>query len=239
MIQPLGDSAVRVVFGKEISAKVHGKVRAFCMILEEMKPSGIIEWMPSYTAVTVFYDSLHFSYEETAEWVKVLVKDLDSMETIPARTWNIPVCYEGKFAPDIESIGERIGLHPNEIIERHTKPLYTIFMLGFIPGFPYLGGMDRTIAAPRLEKPRSSVPAGSVGIAGEQTGIYSLTSPGGWQIIGRTPLKLYDRKKTQPVFLEAGDKLRFQAVTEHKFQEIQQKVEEGSFELESQRGNES
>ncbi|WP_147803765.1 5-oxoprolinase subunit PxpB [Alkalicoccus halolimnae] len=236
MIQPLGDSAVRVVFGKEISEQVHGKVRAFCRILEEMKPSGIIEWMPSYTAVTIFYDALHFSYKETEEWVKVLVKDLDSVETIPARTWSIPVCYEEEFAPDIEGVGERLGLHPNEIIDRHTKPLYTIFMLGFIPGFPYLGGMDSSIAAPRLEKPRSSVPAGSVGIAGEQTGIYSLTSPGGWRIIGRTPLKLYDRKKTLPVFLEAGDKLRFQAVTKQQFQEIQQKVEEGNFELERLRG---
>jgi inhibitor of KinA len=239
LIKPLGDAGVRVSFGTEISEEVHRQVRAFTSVLEREPADGIIEWVPSYTAVTVFYEPWNLSYKEAAEHIERLLQ-LAEEETIPeGRTWHLPVCYSSEFAPDLEGISESTGISPDEIVNRHVESVYTVYMLGFTPGFPYLGGMDPGIAVPRLTSPRSSVPAGSVGIAGEQTGVYSLTTPGGWRIIGKTPVKLYDPEREEPVFLRAGDKIRFRAVTKKEYEQIEEEINKGAYEVTVEGGRSS
>ena len=135
----------------------------------------------------------------------------------------IPVCYDGEFAPDMEDVCAHTGLQREQVIRLHTSRDYLIYMLGFLPGFPYLGGMDERIEAPRLETPRTLIPAGAVGIGGKQTGIYPLASPGGWRLIGRTPIKVYDPDREEPILYKSGDYIRFYPITEEEYKDIAQK----------------
>lgn len=230
-IQPLGDAAVRIAFGREISEEVHGDVRMFCALLEKNPVPGIIEWVPAYAAVTVYYDPWYVSYEKVQKHIAALWEKKETVSLPEGTTWLIPVCYGDEYGPDLHDASAHTGMEVEEIVKKHAKPAYTVYMIGFTPGFPYLGGMDPSLAVPRLKQPRTSVPAGSVGIAGEQTGVYSLKSPGGWRIIGRTPVKLYDRLSETPVFLQAGDKIRFESINTEQFAEIEKEVEAGSYQV--------
>nr|WP_010647976.1 5-oxoprolinase subunit PxpB [Oceanobacillus massiliensis] len=142
---------------------------------------------------------------------------------------HIPVLYGGESGPELTAVASLNGMTEEEVIAIHSGTDYLIYMMGFIPGFPYLGGMSKRIAAPRLSKPRSEIPAGSVGIAGEQTGIYPLKSPGGWQIIGQTPVKTYDAARQPPILLQAGNYIRFNAIDAEEFESIQAEVEAGNY----------
>ncbi|RLF75230.1 allophanate hydrolase, partial [Thermococci archaeon] len=186
--------------------------------IEKASPDWLIEVVPTYTSIYVYYDPLKIGYSEVVEAVKPFLNAEPKKEK--ARIIEIPTAYGGEFGPDIEFVAEYNGLSVDDVIEIHSKPLYRVYMLGFTPGFAYLGGMDERIATPRLEKPRLKVPAGSVGIAGKQTGIYPLESPGGWRLIGRTPLKLFDANREPPTLLQPGDYIKFVPISEEEFWEI-------------------
>ena len=154
---------------------------------------------------------------------------LSSIPIPPPTVIEIPVLYGGEMGPDIENVAEHNHKTVEEVIKIHTSEEYLIYMIGFIAGFPYLGGMSKEIATPRLKSPRVKIEGGSVGIAGEQTGIYPVASPGGWQLIGRSPLKLYDADREKPVPLEAGQYIKFAAVTEEEYKKIEKEVEDGTY----------
>jgi len=228
-IEPFGDSGLRVQFGKEISKATNEKIRCFCLLLKEKNIPGLIEWIPAYTAVSLIYDPYFIFYDDLKDRVMEIVSDMKEVDLPPAKIFEIPVFYGGVHGPDLSEVAEENKLDEQKVIDLHTKEDYLIYMMGFIPGFTYLGGMSGKIAMPRKENPRTEIPAGSVGIAGKQTGIYPVKSPGGWQIIGKTPVKLYDETKESPILLEAGNYIRFVQITEKEFLEIEKKVEAGTY----------
>ena len=218
-----GDSAVTVEFGNEISEAINAKIRAYNIALQNSEIPGIVETVPTYRSLMVHYDPSVIRYEPLVKRMKGLLGQLDKIQIPPSDVLEIPVLYGGEAGPDLDFVAEHAGKTPEEVIKIHTSTEYLIYMLGFTPGFPYLGGMDPSIAAPRRKEPRIHIPAGSVGIAGEQTGVYPIVSPGGWQLIGRTPLRLFDPQKEQPILLSAGAGIRFVPIDEEAFRKMEEK----------------
>ncbi len=224
---PLGDSAIVLQFGDIISPDVHTKVRGFAHYLQKHPFQGLVEFVPAFTTVTVYYNPWVVSekgnedpYEKVLGIMKnMLVKAKEKTDTYKAKTIEIPVCYGGSFGPDLEFVAEYNKLTPEKVIAYHSKVTYLVYMIGFAPGFPYLGGMNKKIAAPRRDTPRAAIPVGSVGIAGNQTGIYPIETPGGWQLIGRTPLSIFNPQLEEPSLLKAGDTIRFKPITEQEYQQ--------------------
>ncbi|WP_457753443.1 5-oxoprolinase subunit PxpB [Thermococcus sp.] len=216
--KPAGDSALVIIFGDRIDEGINKKVHAVANAIEKASPDWLIEVVPTYTSIYVYYDPLKLSYQEVLDAIKPFLS-AEPKEEKP-RIVEIPTAYGGEFGPDIEFVAQHNDLTIDDVIEIHSKPLYRVYMLGFTPGFAYLGGMDERIATPRLEKPRLKVPAGSVGIAGKQTGIYPIESPGGWRLIGRTPLRLFTPEKDPPTLLQPGDYVKFVPISEEEFWEI-------------------
>jgi inhibitor of KinA len=225
---PLGDAAVVVQFGESISLEAHRVIQAFNAHLVQQPFAGLRECVPAFTTLTVYYDPWLLSgqgqyqpYERVCEILQQrLLTAPAATATAPPETVAVPVCYGGDLGPDLEAVARHTGLTPAEVIARHTAPTYLVHLLGFAPGFPYLGGLDARLATPRRATPRPRVPAGAVGIAGTQTGIYSLPTPGGWQLIGRTPLCLFAPTAEPPTLLRAGQQLRFVAISEAEFQRL-------------------
>lgn len=219
---PCGDRAVTVEWGSTIDEHINRQVHAFARKVEALSHPAITEVVPTYRSATVHYRPEVFSYEELNQLLAPLAQgSAEEAEELPVV--EIPVCYGGEYGPDLLEVAQHCSLTPEEVIARHTAPTYRIYMLGFTPGFPYLGGMDPSIAAPRRKEPRIHIPAGSVGIAGEQTGVYPIVSPGGWQLIGRTPLRLFDPQKEQPILLSAGAGIRFVPIDEETFRKMEEK----------------
>jgi inhibitor of KinA len=219
-ILPVGDSGLLLEFGRTIDPALQAQVSALDNILTMFPHPAISEWVPTYRSLMVYYDPLQISYTALAEWLLGWLQQPVNAEGVARRQVTIPVLYGGTMGPDLDNVAAHNGLTTEEVIRLHQEPDYLVYMLGFLPGFPYLGGLDERLCTPRLATPRTNVPAGSVGIADRQTGVYPLASPGGWQLIGRTPLKLYDPKRSQPFLLAAGDILRFQAITQEEFDKI-------------------
>ena len=221
---PAGDSAIAVEFGREIDLNINNQVAAMRTVIEaaidEGKLKGIVELVPTYGSLLVVYDQLAVGYAGLIEQLKILAEGLEGVEIPDREVVEIPVVYGGEYGPDLGIVAQLNSLSEDEVIKRHSEAEYPIYMLGFVAGFPYLGGMDKSIAAPRKQTPRLKIPAGSVGIAGQQTGIYSVESPGGWQIIGRTPLKLYDADGEKPILLRAGQSIRFKPITEAEYESM-------------------
>lgn len=219
---PCGDQAVTVEWGSTIDEHINRQVHAFARKVEALSHPAITEVVPTYRSATVHYRPEALSYEELNQLLAPLAQgSAEEAEELPVV--EIPVCYGGEYGPDLLEVAQHCSLTPEEVIARHTAPTYRIYMLGFTPGFPYLGGMDPSIAAPRRKEPRIHIPAGSVGIAGEQTGVYPIVSPGGWQLIGRTPLRLFDPQREQPILLSAGAGIRFVPIDEETFRKMEEK----------------
>ncbi|MNL19631.1 Kinase A inhibitor [compost metagenome] len=215
---PLGDAAIVLQFGDEISKDINLQVRAVAAWLDEYTFEGFVEYVPAFTSITIYYEPWVINYDKMTLLLQEMVENMADLEVEePAGVLTIPVFYGGLRGPDLEFVAahHRIGI--DEVIAMHTAPEYLVYMIGFAPGFPYLGGMDERIATPRKESPRSKILKGSVGIAGSQTGVYPMETPGGWQIIGQTPLELFDIGKEEPALLKAGDRVRFTPISEKEF----------------------
>ena len=224
-----GDSAVCVEFGNEISPEINKKIRAFKIAVEKSDIPGIVETVPTYRSLLVHYHPEVIGFKALTEKFDKLMGSLSSIPIPPPTVIEIPVLYGGEMGPDIENVAEHNHKTVEEVIKIHTSEEYLIYMIGFIAGFPYLGGMSKEIATPRLKSPRVKIEGGSVGIALEHTVIYPAASPAGWQLIGRTPLKLYDADREKPVLLEAGQYIKFAAVTEEEYKKIEKEVEDGTY----------
>lgn len=217
-----GDKAVVAEFGNEISEDINKKVISFMRAIEISNLKGIVtEMVPTYRSLMISYNPLKIDFDSLIERLKKIENNLESIELPKPKIHEIPVCYDKVFGIDIENVASHNNLTVDDVIKIHTSRDYLIYMLGFTPGFPYLGGMDERIATPRLEVPRTKIYSGSVGIAGSQTGVYPIDSPGGWQIIGRTPLKLYDENREEQILLRAGDFIKFVPITLDEFIEIE------------------
>lgn len=217
---PSGDSAFLVKFGNEISEDINRQLRVYFIALSEKNIEGIIECVPSYTDLMVLYNPLVIQYKDLLKELKAVSENISDIEIPEARTVEIPVFYGGQYSEDMEAVKAHTGLSEKEIVQKHSENSYLVYMLGFTPGFCYLGGMDKSIATPRKEVPSQKILAGSVGIAAEQTGIYPIESPGGWQIIGRTPYKLFDPNRKPEFLLQAGDYLKFYPISEEEYHKL-------------------
>ncbi|RLB28673.1 MAG: allophanate hydrolase [Deltaproteobacteria bacterium] len=215
-----GDRGFLIEFGASIDPEINQKVRQIFLSLERMPIEGVTEIIPTYRSILIFYDPFRSDPERLKKAILERENKLDKWEIPPPEIVEIQVAYGDDFGPDLEFVAQHNNLTPEEVIQIHTSGTYLIYMLGFTPGFPFLGGLSEKIFTPRLEKPRQLVPAGSVGIAKNQTGIYPIDSPGGWQLIGRTPIKLYDPTGSPPILLKAGNYLRFKSISRKDFQEI-------------------
>lgn len=230
-ISAFGDQGMRIQFGNHISIKINQMIRSFAILLQRENIKGVREWIPSYTALTILYDPYLITYKELKEKILVLQDHVFSSDVPAAHVIHIPTCYGGEYGPDLSYVARYNGFDERKVIDIHTSTKYLIYMMGFTAGFPYLGGMSPKIATPRQPVPRARILAGSVGIAGEQTGIYPLETPGGWQIIGRTPLKLYNPLNPSPILLEAGNYIQFIPITEEQFINIEQEIEAGTYKI--------
>lgn len=224
-----GDSSILIEFGKEINPEINGKITSLVQLMKEQHIEGVVDMIPAFCTLLVNYDPRVITYEEIRDRMEKLLKIETRASESRRRVYEIPVCYGGEYGPDIENIAEHAGLSVEEVIRIHSSRDYLIYMLGFLPGFCYLGGLDERIHTPRLANPRIKINAGSVGIGGSQTGIYPLDSPGGWQLMGMTPVKTYDPERELPILVEAGDYIRFVPVDESEYKRIKELVERGEY----------
>ncbi len=226
-----GEKGLVIDFGNLIDPAVNGRVHRLAHSIAANMPGDVIEVIPTYRSLMVYFDPQQISRETLSAKIRQYLDNTAESGTTDdvATVVSIPVCYGAEFGPDLEFVANHNRLSIREVIAIHTSQPYQVYMLGFTPGFPYLGGMSERIAAPRLAQPRVAIPAGSVGIAGSQTGIYPIESPGGWQLIGRTPLKVFDPGSSTPFLFAAGNYLQFTAIDADTFRFIHQQVEAGSY----------
>ncbi|MCP4721862.1 MAG: 5-oxoprolinase subunit PxpB [Desulfobacteraceae bacterium] len=218
-----GDKGLLVEFGEGIDPKVNAKVRAMSIAMERQKPVGVSQIIPTYRSLLFIYDPGTTNPDKLCPAIEEVENSLETLETKPPKIVEIPVCYGGEFGPDIKNVQKEHALTADQVIKLHSAPSYLIYMVGFTPGFPFLGGLDEKLFTPRLSTPRMHVPQGSVGIANNQTGMYPIASPGGWQIIGRTPLKLFAPDRAAPFLYKAGDKIKFVPISEQEYTGIAQR----------------
>ncbi|PIC56280.1 kinase inhibitor [Sporosarcina sp. P12(2017)] len=228
-IKVLGDSAIIIKLGEGIHPSIHQQVKNLSFLLDEYPFDGFIESVPAYNSLAVYY-SPYLVYqskngfqidgtpiEKVTDYMNTLAVQISELPVTEGRLVEIPVLYGGEFGPDLHIVAETHGMSIEEVIKIHTTPEYLVYMIGFAPGFPFLGGLDERIATPRKLTPRTSIPPGSVGIAGKQTGVYPLETPGGWQIIGRTPTDLFVPDMSPPSLLQSGDKIKFCPMTQEQY----------------------
>lgn len=208
-ILPLGDSAILVRLGGEIDFGANQRVHTLANFIEASSIQGVIETTPAYATLLVHYDPLVLSYAQIRDVLRLKIAQVEADAARKPRQVQVPVRYGGEFGPDLDSVARHLHLQVEEVIHLHTQRTYTVYIMGFTPGFPYMGKLDNALVMPRLETPRTRVPAGTVAIAGAQTGIYPIVSPGGWQLIGWTPLTLFDPRADAPFLFAPGDEVRF------------------------------
>ena len=208
-IVPLGDSALLVQLGDEIDLRINQRVHALSALISISALAGIIETVPAYSTLLIHYDPLIWSYTKIRQWVRVKLDQLEEASSRKPRQIEVPVRYGGEYGADLQFVADYHHLEVEDVIRIHSQKTYTIYMMGFTPGFPYMGKLDDAIVTPRLETPRTGVLAGTVAIAGSQTGIYSIDSPGGWRLLGHTSLRLFKPESGSPFLFSPGDQVRF------------------------------
>ena len=221
-IEALADDAWLLQLGDTIDAATNARVHALAAAVRAAAPAWLRDLVPGYASLGAFFDTSAITADDAREW---LLEQFAGLPDTPppgetARVVEVPVAYGDEFGPDLESAAAELGLSPQVLAQRHAAGDYVVAMIGFAPGFPYLSGLEPTLALPRLATPRTLVPAGSVAIGGAQTGIYPRESPGGWRLIGRTPLALFDPHRTSPALLSPGDRVRFRAIDGHEFTQL-------------------
>jgi inhibitor of KinA len=227
-IDVAGDQALLIRFGPragEPSPEAHARVMAALAALDGARAPWVVDLVPAYATLLVSYDAARATAAEARRWAEARLAvaaagEREAAAAAPGRLVEIPVWYDPSVAPDLEPLAAERGMAPAELARRHAAPEYRVYALGFRPGFPFLGTVDAALAAPRLDRPRPRVAAGSVGIAGRQTGVYPVDGPGGWRIVGRTPLAVFDLARPRPFLLEAGDRVRFVPVDGARFAEL-------------------
>lgn len=227
---PVGDQAISLQFTQEISLHVNDQVIKMAQWIRKLKLKGVIELVPSYTSLLIYYNPLVITYNEVIEQLHAYTNIDHELVTRQKRIITIPALYGGEYGPDLEDVAELHDLTVADVIKLHISVAYRVYMLGFSPGFPYLGGLPIALHTPRLPTPRTMIPAGSIGIAGSQTGIYSLSTPGGWRIIAHTPVPLFDLgNEKDPFLLQAGDSIRFLSVNIAEYREISEQIKQGLY----------
>ena len=227
------ENAISLELGEEISEEILKRITRLNECIKQKPFAGLLNTIPAYTTLTLYFNPVELMndlslkgtscLERVIEYIKTIKQKEIITEQMDEQIIHIPVCYDDNFGWDIQELTSFYQLKKEEIIDLHSKVVYTVYMIGFVPGFPYLGGLSEKLTSPRKQNPRPKIPAGSVGIAGKQTGIYPLETPGGWQIIGRTPLKLFDVTRQQPSLLKAGDKIKFERISLSEFEYIAKK----------------
>jgi KipI family sensor histidine kinase inhibitor len=221
-----GDTALAVEFGDRIDRAVSERVLALHDRLAQTPPPGVVELLPTFRSLLVHYDPLRTSRAELSQLLERMLQGLEG--TSPAsRRWSIPVCYDPAYGLDLQEVASRTGLDPAEVIARHCSVVYHVYMIGFTPGYPYMGDLPAELELPRREDPRTRVPAGSVAIATTMTAVYTLPSPGGWHILGRTPVPLWNRTRNPPALLAPGDKVTFVPIPVDEFERIARQAAAG------------
>jgi KipI family sensor histidine kinase inhibitor len=213
-----GDTGITVEFGNEIDLTVNRKVRHLYRTFKASATAGVLDLIPTYRSLFIQYDPWVCSLERLLSIIDGNLSAIDTADLDSNEIKEIPVCYETDFGLDIAELSQFHGMSIESVIELHTAPIYDVYMIGFVLGFPYLGGLDERLYTPRKKTPRKIIPAGSVGIADRQTGIYPIQSPGGWQVLGRTPVRIFDLERDDPFFVEMGDKVHFKSITRAEFE---------------------
>lgn len=230
-IQPLGDNGILLSFENEISESIHHKIQQFLAELSAAKIPGIMEWVPAYQTIVIYYQPEIISFQDFTTKIKgISMGQKNGLNSSPI-IYEIPVFYGAETGPDLPFIAEYHGISVEEAIAYHSRQEYLIYMMGFVPGFPYLGGLPQQLAVPRLTHPRARVAAGSVGIGGSQTGIYPAEVPSGWRIIGITPVRLFDLHNSSPVLLSAGHYVKFYPISKEEYLDIKRLIEQKRFKV--------
>jgi inhibitor of KinA len=224
LFSPLGDHAVTITVGDSIDEATHRRVRAISAILDARPVAGVVDQVPAFASLVVHYapervdgDPSEPPYQRLVKAITEVLAHVGDEALPPSRTTEVPVCYGGELGPDLEDVARQHAMTPSDVIDIHTGGDYLVYMVGFMPGFAYLGGLDERLVTPRRTSPRTAVPAGTVGIGGQQTGVYPLVSPGGWNLIGQTPLRIFDVSRQEPALLLTGDRVRFRAISLAEF----------------------
>lgn len=224
-IMTISDNSIMIEYPAEISEEINSHIRSVTKGIKRRLGDYIVDIIPAYHNIIVGYDCLKVAPVTLCEKIFEIVSEIEEAGAEDREIVKIPVCYEEPYGLDMDDVCEIHGISKMDLVRKHTEPEYLVYMIGFTPGFPYLGGMDKSLATPRKKKPRSKIPAGSVGIAGSQTGIYPIESPGGWQIIGRTPLRLFDPYRENPVMIEAGQYIKYVSISAEEFEKIERSLE--------------
>jgi KipI family sensor histidine kinase inhibitor len=223
-----GDRALVVEFGDRVDRRLSERVLCLDAIIRSNPPFGIVETVPTFRSLTVYYDPLLTSRGELQRAIEPLLDVRDNPRS-SASLWHVPVCYEGEFAPDLAEVASRTGLTPGEVVALHSGTRFHVYMLGFLPGFPYMGDLPPQLALPRRADPRLRVPTGSISIATSLTAIYPYESPGGWHLIGVTPIRMFDQERPKPALFAPGDTVSFQPIDPAAFASIRRAVETRSY----------
>ncbi len=218
--QPASDQSLLIYFGETIAPEAHERVLKLLRLLESEPIPGVRNLHPAYSSLLIKFNALNLDHADLQAALQGYLDRLDSVQLPPPRLVEIPVCYGGEFGPDLAHVAELHSLTPQQAIEAHASAKYAVFFLGFAPGFAYLGGLPDALTTPRLSTPRRQVPAGSVGIAGHQTGVYPFSTPGGWRLIGRTPLRMFRAERAAMSLLAIGDRVRFTPISRERFLEM-------------------
>lgn len=232
--KPLGSIAVLIEWPKSIDKDILKNISLFRHKIHVDMGEYVLETTPAYNSLTVFFDTTKIKYSSVVTDLKEIYASKDQKLLTANKIWKIPVCYDEEFGIDLEFLAKEKKITKKKLVELHSKPLYDVYFIGFLPGFLYLGGLDPKLEYPRKDKPRLKIQKGDVALAGNQTGIYPRVSPGGWNILGNSPLNFFNRDEFPPCFAVSGDKVQFVPVDKKEHEKIKKEVEDGSYELESE-----